>query len=128
MKITYENEEELEEEGDDIAYQNNERLNLNEGDDSSSEENVHGGAAASLNQYAYTPPKKKKLGKGLPKYSSESAKFDMKDVDNHYRFLQHIEMIQSPEKSQVKVHLEGVDILFPMKPYQVQLDYMRKVI
>ena len=60
---------------------------------------------------------KGKSKKGLPRYTKESLKFDMSDVDNHFRFLQHIDTIKSPEESQVKLHLEGIDILFPMKPY-----------
>lgn len=49
-------------------------------------------------------------------------------LDNHFRFLQHIDLVPNPEDSQLKLNLEGIDILFPMKPYQVQIDYMRKVI
>lgn len=29
----------------------------------------------------------KRGGGGLAKYASESRKFDMSDIDNHYRFL-----------------------------------------
>jgi regulator of telomere elongation helicase 1 len=31
-------------------------------------------------------------------------------------------------EKQVQLRLDDVDILFPMKPYQVQVDYMKKVI
>lgn len=120
MEISYANEEELEEEGDAIAYKNDERLDLGGESDSSIEDQVMIGQTA-------TGPGKLKKG-GLAKYSSEAKKFDMSDVDNHYRFLQHIDQIPKPEESQVKLNLEGIDIYFPMKPYQVQMDYMKKVI
>ena len=83
MQISYANEDELEEEGDAIAYKNDERLDLGgESDSSAEDQHMIGSAAVGLG--------KTKKG-GLAKYSSESKKFDMSDVDNHFRFLQHID-------------------------------------
>ena len=36
-------------------------------------------------------------GGGVPKYATEAAKFDMSDIDNHYRFLQHVELTKNAE-------------------------------
>ena len=48
--------------------------------------------------------------------------------DNHFRYLQHIDLIPKAEENQLKITLDGFDVFFPMKPYQVQIDYMEKVI
>ena len=80
MKLAYVNEEELEDEGDDIAYQNDEHLNLNaeQSDSSDEDEDVKKPKAAA--------GQKRKRG-GLARYATESKKFDMSDVDNHFRYL-----------------------------------------
>ena len=83
MKITYENEEELEEEGDAIAFQNDERLDLGCDSDSSADEQMAAAAATTSTGYNTKP---KGTG-GVPRYASEAKKFDMSEIDNHYRFL-----------------------------------------
>ena len=48
--------------------------------------------------------------------------------DNHFRYLQHIDLVPNAEKEHLKIQIDDIDIMFPMKPYQVQVDYMEKVI
>ena len=90
MKIAYDNDEELEEEGDNIAYQNDERLDLNDGDTDSSDEEPSSKAVKNA----------LKKGKGgLPRYASGSKKFDMSILDNQFRFLQHIDLVNGADES-----------------------------
>lgn len=76
--------------GDDADEDN---LNLNCDSDSSEEEKETARKQAELEK-----KQRRKVG-GLDRYHSDSKKFDMNDIDNHFRFLQHIDTIKNPEES-----------------------------
>jgi regulator of telomere elongation helicase 1 len=52
----------------------------------------------------------------------------MGDNENQLRYLKHIDYQEDKVKQQYKMQIDEVDIFFPMKPYECQLDYMQKVI
>jgi len=59
------------------------------------------------------------LVKESPRYAKESEFSDMADPDNHYRYLKHIDMIAESVNVQQRVKIDDLQVLFPMKPYQV---------
>ena len=68
------------------------------------------------------------VARPLPRYNADSINVDMSLPDNHFRYLQHIDLVKNAENEQIKIKVDDVEILFPMKPYQVQIDYMEKVV
>ena len=53
---------------------------------------------------------------------------DLKDPENHFKFLRHIETEAGISASSHHFKVNDLEILFPCKPYQVQIDYISKVI
>jgi regulator of telomere elongation helicase 1 len=53
---------------------------------------------------------------------------DVKDPENHFKFLRHVENDVAISASSHRFQVNELEILFPCKPYQVQIDYMSKVI
>ncbi len=53
---------------------------------------------------------------------------DVKEPENHFKFLRHIDTDAGISASSHRFQVNDLEILFPCKPYQVQIDYISKVI
>ena len=71
---------------------------------------------------------KVKEGETTDRFCDESRVVDMGEEENQLRYLKHIDYEPEKLKNQHKIKIDDIEICFPMKPYQCQLDYMSKVV